>query len=108
MDTAAPNRNFTLTVEERLRAYAQGPPAWSRRRRRIEDLEDELSRRAAVAPEEELAAGLATLNDLIARHNRYYPVEANLPLDPRTGALLDGGAPWRPLRPLTRADLKPR
>ena len=106
MDTAAPNRNFTLTVEERLRAYAQGPPAWSRRRRSIDDLEAELCRRAAVAPEDELVAGLARLNDLIARHNRYYPIEANLPLDPRTGALLDRGAAWRPLPARTLAELR--
>jgi hypothetical protein len=106
VDTAAPSRNFTLTVEERLRAYAEGPPAWARRRRRIEDLEAELVRRVAVAPDEELAARLAVLNDLIARHNRYYPIEANLPIDPRSGALLDRGASWRPLPPLTLAGLR--
>ena len=25
------------------------------------------------------------VNDLIARHNRWYPVESRLPMDPRTG-----------------------
>jgi hypothetical protein len=25
------------------------------------------------------------LNDLIDRHNRWYPVESRLPMDPRTG-----------------------
>ena len=25
------------------------------------------------------------MNELIARHNRWYPVESRLPLDPRTG-----------------------
>jgi hypothetical protein len=27
----------------------------------------------------------AELNDLIARHNAYYPAEAKLPMDPRSG-----------------------
>ena len=32
------------------------------------------------------------MNDLIARHNRWYPVEARLPMDPRRGdfALVNG------------------
>jgi hypothetical protein len=32
------------------------------------------------------------VNDLIERHNRFYPVESRLPMDPRTGdfVLLDG------------------
>ena len=32
------------------------------------------------------------VNDLIARHNRWYPVESRLPMDPRTGdfALVNG------------------
>jgi hypothetical protein len=35
----------------------------------------------------ELAAGwnFGYLNDLIEQHNEYYPIEANLPVDPRTG-----------------------
>ena len=34
------------------------------------------------------------VNDLIERHNRWYPVEARLPMDPRTGdyALVNGRA----------------
>ena len=33
------------------------------------------------------------VNDLIVRHNRWYPVESRLPMDPRTGdfALVNGG-----------------
>ena len=35
----------------------------------------------------QLAAGwnFDYLNDLIEQHNAYYPIEANLPVDPRTG-----------------------
>jgi hypothetical protein len=114
-DTVAPPRNFTLSLEERLRAYAQGAPGYIRRRRRIEDLEERLLQRlaAAAAPAEaaasaETVAELALLNDLIDRHNRYYPIEANLPVDVRTGKLLERGVPWRPLPTVTAAELLAR
>lgn len=36
------------------------------------------------------------VNDLIDRHNRYYPTEARLPMDPRSGDFaLVGGKPYR-------------
>jgi hypothetical protein len=115
VDTASPPRNFTLTVEERLRAYAQGPPGYMRRRRRIEDLEARLIQKLAgpdpiveVAGSAEFIAEIELLNDLIAKHNRYYPIEANLPIDVRTGRLIDRGAPWRPLPAITLADLLAR
>jgi hypothetical protein len=40
------------------------------------------------------------VNDLIDRHNRWYPLEARLPMDPRTGdfVLVNGEPYWR--RPL--------
>jgi len=45
----------------------------------------------------------AEVNDLIARHNRYYPVEARLPMDPRTGDFVSvGGGSYR-RRPLDEA-----
>jgi hypothetical protein len=106
---------FRTTVDQQVRAYTQGVPSYIRRRRRIEDLEArpiELIR-AAAAPEETasstaFAAELAQLNDLISRHNRYYPIEANLPIEVRTGRLLDRGRPWRPLLAVTTADLLAR
>lgn len=114
-DTASPPRNFTLTVEERLRAYAQGPPGYMRRRRRIEDLEARLIQKlmgphpfVEVATSAEFVAEIDLLNDLIAQHNRYYPIEANLPIDVRTRRLIERGAPWRPLPVVTAADLLAR
>ena len=111
----APLGNFKLTVDERLRAYAQGVPGHIRRRRRIEDLEARLVAELAAAelPAETLAgaratADLALLNELIARHNRYYPIEANLPIEVRTGRLLERGAPWRPLPAVTGCELLAR
>ena len=114
-ETAAPPRNFTLSIGDRVRAYTQGVPGHIRRRRRIEDLEARLigaiataDAPADAASSPEVTADLALLNDLIARHNRYYPIEANLPIDVRTRRLYDRGAPWRPLAPITRADLLAR
>jgi hypothetical protein len=42
------------------------------------------------------------VNDLIDRHNRYFPIESRLPMDPRTGdfVLVDGKPyRWAPLGP---------
>lgn len=105
MSSASPPRNFTLTTEERLRAIVAGPPAWSLRKRRIEEMERAL---AAEVTEHggTVAFGrkLSELNALIEKHNRYYPIEANLPFDLR-GRLLENGAPWRPLALHTEASL---
>jgi hypothetical protein len=43
LDTAVLQRNFTLNVEQRIAAIVNGPPAWSVRLRRIEDLESKLA-----------------------------------------------------------------
>ena len=60
--------------------------------------------RAAVTDESEWrrvagAWDFDDVNDLIARHNRWYPVEARLPMDPRTGdfALVNGERYSKPL-----------
>jgi hypothetical protein len=111
--TGVPPRNFTLSTEERLRALAAGPPAFMRRLRAIEDLEEGIVRVLLERCEEAIAAGgdaaaharasapmraLQRLNDLVGRHNSYYPIEANLPVDARTGELVDrSGAKWRPM-----------
>jgi hypothetical protein len=114
-ETALPPRNFSIALEDRMRAFVNGPPAYMRRKRRIEDLADAIGdalleiERGAVPDAEALARrtgkSLATLNELIAVHNRYYPCEANLPLDPRTGALLERGSPWAPLPAATKESL---
>lgn len=113
LSTFAPARNFTIPLAARVRAAA-GPPAYSVRKRRIEDLEaqlvDAMAEALAVAPDvasarrlleadRSVARLLRELAELVVLHNRYYPVEANLPLDPKTGALLERGRPWEPLPP---------
>jgi hypothetical protein len=103
-NTIDPPRNFSIPLEERVRALG-GPPAYIRRRRAIEDLEEVLVARvkeASAAGRDvaaEIARDLVRLNDLIERHNRYYPAEANLPYNARTGQMLEcvGGRPWMPL-----------
>jgi hypothetical protein len=102
-------RNFTVTADERMRALIAGPPAYARRRRRIEDLEAAIIHRLRAyaettkrpvdlaAPPAPLVRALASLRELVEAHNRYYPIEANLPIDRATGGLLDGSEPWVPM-----------
>lgn len=112
-ETLDPVRNFGLTIEERVRAVASGPPAYVRRLRSIEDLEEGIVRVLVELIQEARASGadpatharaeapmraFERLNDLIARNNRWYPIEANLPMRPRTGDLVDrNGEIWRPM-----------
>lgn len=90
--TAAPLRNFTMTTAERVNAIVTGVPAWARRLKRIEDLSADIA--ASDRPEHELEQKLVVLHELIDAHNQYYPIEANLPIDPRTGRMMDRGRPW--------------
>ena len=112
LNSADPSRNFTLTVDERIRALTIGVPAWAARKRKIEDdqqrlvgelveLHDALSARKRTGDEIELALlraaaalDLTKLNELVRSHNRYYPIEANLPMD-RHGNYLAYGRVWK-------------
>jgi hypothetical protein len=112
-ETAAPARNFTVSFEQRLRAATGGPPAYLRRKRSIEDLRESIVRglaehcahatsngadAALYARTKAPAREIERLCELVARHNRWYPIEANLPVHPRTGELLERtGEPWRPM-----------
>jgi hypothetical protein len=117
LNSADPVRNFTLTVDERIRALTIGVPSWAARKRKIEDdearytrelveLYDDLVEKGRNAKEIELALvshatalDLEKLNKLVVSHNKYYPIEANLPMDRRTGDYLAYGKPWRPEDP---------
>jgi hypothetical protein len=112
-ETAAPARNFTVSVEQRLRAATGGLPAYIRRKRAIEDLRETILRELAEHCASAMSRGaepvvyartkapvgeIERLRELVARHNRWYPIEANLPIHPRTGELRERtGEPWRPL-----------
>jgi hypothetical protein len=108
--TAAPDRNFSIPTEERVRAVVAGLPAFVRRLRIIEDLEAAIVRLLASGKHERQAKWLLErLNDLVSRHNRYYPVEAKLAIDPRTGELLDrDGKHWKPMPARSLEDLRRR
>lgn len=94
-------RNFRPGADSAIRALG-GPTMWMRRLRTIEE---ELERHAAGLGERWLALAaeaedaeafarewretarhwsFAQVNELIDRHNRYFPAEARLPMDPRT------------------------
>jgi hypothetical protein len=91
-------------------------PAFVRRKRRIEDLEQAMLLALDEFYDEELVEhegneqeayaswlarvqqiDLTLLNDLVERHNRWYPIEANLPTEVTTGRILDMGVPWKPM-----------
>jgi len=94
-------RNFRPDADAAIRALG-GPAMWMRRLRAIEDAVDQHERQLTEAWHE-LALGtddageferlwretatrwdFAELNHMIERHNRYFPAEARLAMDPRT------------------------
>jgi hypothetical protein len=111
-------RNFRPTAESYI-ASLGGPLPWMRRLSQIAEESAEHERQLAEARAELLAEGLDdfperweqlagrwrfdAVNELIARHNRYYPAEARLPMDPTTrDYALVNGRPYR-LEPLDAA-----
>lgn len=111
-------RNFRPGVDSYVVSLG-GPTAYMRRLRTIELETEDHERRLAEAwrslAEEcrgdpagfaerwrKLAEGWSfdAVNELIERHNRWYPAEARLPMDPRSGDFVPvGGRPYR-RRPL--------
>jgi hypothetical protein len=93
-----------ISLPERVRALAiGGAPAWSRRLKRIYDLtlaataqlqgewhqtaaqaRGDRQRFAAAWHQHAASFDFAQINDLVDRHNRYFPAEANLPMDIKT------------------------
>jgi hypothetical protein len=79
---------------DRYLASLGGPLPFMQRLRQIDDELEAITARLAQAHSERkdgaswrrLAArwDFGAINDLIERHNRYYPIEARLPMDPRT------------------------
>jgi hypothetical protein len=102
-------RNFRPAADAQIAALG-GPLAWMRRLRAIEHELEVHEQRLAEAyslresPDQwrSLAEGwdFSEVNELIERHNRHYPAESRLPMNPRTGdfVLVNG-------RPYTREPL---
>jgi hypothetical protein len=106
-------RNFRPDADAAIRGLG-GPTIWMRRLRAIEDaveqheaqLGDEWRRLADEAVDSERFArswldtvrawSFAEVNELIDRHNRNFPAEARLPMDPRTRDFVRiNGRPYR-------------
>jgi len=102
-------RNFRPAPDAQIAALG-GPLAWMRRLRAIEielerheqQLAEAYELRESAEEWRELAErwDFSEVNDLIERHNRHYPAESRLPMNPRTGdfVLVNG-------RPYTREPL---
>ena len=79
---------------DRYLASLGGPLPFMRRLRQIDDEIEAVTIRLAQLHAERTDAAawrrlaehwdFGAVNDLIERHNRYYPIEARLPMDPRT------------------------
>jgi hypothetical protein len=93
---------------DRYLASLGGPLPYMQRLRQIDDLIDAHTERLARAYAEHAGDADAwraiarrwdfyEVNDLIDRHNRWYPIEARLPMDPKTRDYVKvGGRPyWR-------------
>ncbi|SRR6266545_708561 len=101
-------RNFSADASTYIGALG-GPLPYMVRLREIDRLTDEHVERleaahAATPPERWQRVAerwdFFEVNDLIDRHNRYFPIESRLPMDPRTGDFATiGGVPYR-RRPL--------
>jgi hypothetical protein len=93
-----------IPLQDRVRALAVGgAPAWSRRLKRIHDLtlaatsqlqadwhkvakaaRGDRARFASAWRRHAEGYSFGEINELIYRHNRYFPAEANLPMDIKT------------------------
>jgi hypothetical protein len=109
-DLLPPSTNFTIPLSERVRAL-EGLPTHLLRKGLIERLTSAFvlelralqhgGAAAALLRKKAESIDLGRVNDLIVKHNRYYPIEANLPIDPASGGSLDAGRVFRPLALLT-------
>jgi hypothetical protein len=90
-DLLPPSQNFTTSLAEKVRGKG-GLPAHLCRLGVIERLLtrylNEL-RQAADPRRRADQLDLTRLNELIDKHNRYYPIEANLPIDTKSGGSRD-------------------
>lgn len=98
-------RRFRAEADRYL-ASLGGPLPYMQRLRQIDDAIEEHERRLAAAYEEHRGDPAAwrrvaerwnfsEVNDLIERHNRWYPVEARLAMNPRTRDYVEvGGRPY--------------
>ena len=113
VQTLSPARNFALSLEQRIAAAMNGPPPYAARLRKIELLRERLVNDLAKhedVPSDSLpmaiVRGLEALNRLIDDHNRFFPIERNLPMDVATGDLMFRGERWRPMPRVSLEELR--
>jgi len=96
-------RNFRPEADSYVVSLG-GPPAYMRRLRQIEELtaahlallEEAYAERGADWADVAARWNFDDVNDLIERHNRWYPAEARLAMDPRSRDFVKvGGRPYR-------------
>jgi hypothetical protein len=99
-------RNFQAEADRYL-ASLGGPLPYMQRLRRIDEETDVLRERLAEAYEQHrgnpvewrriaMRWDFGEINDLIDRHNRWFPVESRLPMDPRSRDFVPvGGRTYR-------------
>jgi hypothetical protein len=97
-------RNFRPDPESAIRALG-GPTMWMRRLRAIEDaFEQHIEQLDAAYRETDPAQwesvarnwDFSAINELIERHNRNFPAEARLPMDPQTRDFIQiNGRPYQ-------------
>lgn len=116
-------KNFTVPLAKQVQSY-HGAPEYALRARKIEDAIEELMKELSLEyfnmlnefsnkPEvfaqkwEGLIDSLELneLNSLIEKHNKYYPVEANLHIDRSSGNYLIGATIWKEKEKITKDKL---
>jgi hypothetical protein len=104
-------RNFRAEADTYV-ASLGGPLPYMQRLRQIDELTREHERRLAAAYAERDGGDwrriaerwdFGDVNDLIERHNRFYPIEARLPMDPRSRDFVKVGGRHYSRRPLDAA-----
>ena len=111
-------KNFTIPLEQRIRSYLDAPE-FALRARKIEDAIEELMEALALEYADMIkvlqknpeifaqkwtvidSLELNELNGLIEKHNRYYPMEANLNMDV-SGHYLLGSKIWKGKEKITK------
>ena len=99
--------DFRLSHEQRLRGYTL-VPSFVRRRKRLEMAWERFWREMAERHEQWRESGggpwatearnvdLTPINQVIEAYNSYFPIEADLGTDPKTGKYRMGAGAWEP------------
>ncbi len=118
------HRNFSVSADKEIQSYISRAPEFAIRARRIEDaierlysnLENQYNKLNAEYGIDSIVfkekwtdiidnVELDEINELIDKHNKYYPIEAGLPLDPMSGQYMFGAIPWKGKEKITKVEI---